>query len=62
MERIGHMEHKQLAIALFNETWDLIDKAKRSKDEDALMIHASHASLYHWLQIGDYIYMIRRRL
>lgn len=46
------MEHKQLAIQLFNGTWDLLDKIDRSLSEDALMIHQAHASLYHWLQIG----------
>ena len=32
--------------------WKLLEKPDRSKDEDWEMLHASHASLYHWLQVG----------
>ncbi len=46
------MEHKELAIQLFNETWELLDKFPRTREEEILMIHKSHASLYHWLQVG----------
>lgn len=46
------IDSKNLAIKLFNETWDLIEKENRSMDEEALMIHKAHASLYHWLQAG----------
>lgn len=53
------MEHKQLAINLFNETWDLLDQQKRTDAEDALLIHKAHASLYHWLQVGKPIHFQR---
>lgn len=46
------MDHKKLAVTLFNETWDLIDKQDKTSDEEALMIHKAHASLYHWMQVG----------
>lgn len=49
------MDNKTIAIQLFNETWELIDKPNRTNEEDALMIHKAHASLYHWLQIGEVI-------
>lgn len=45
--------HKDLAVNLFNETWDLIDKEDRNSDEDIKMIHLAHSSLYHWSQCGD---------
>lgn len=45
--------HKYMATKLFNDTWDLLDKAKRSPEDDMLMIHTAHASLYHWLQFGE---------
>jgi hypothetical protein len=35
---------RQLGVDLFNATWKLIE----SRDDDALMIHAAHASAYHW--------------
>ena len=44
--------HRQLAVAAFNGTWTLIEKADRTPAEDALMIHTAHASAYHWLQVG----------
>lgn len=53
------MEHKKLAIELFNETWDLLDMDNRSDKDEALMIHKAHASLYHWLQAGKPIHFQR---
>jgi len=46
-------QHLQCAKALFNFTWSLLDKSDRSADERELMIHASHASAYHWRQVGQ---------
>ncbi|GIJ43776.1 hypothetical protein Val02_06620 [Virgisporangium aliadipatigenens] len=43
---------RELPAALFNGTWTLMEKEDRTPDEDALMIHQAHASLYHWLQVG----------
>lgn len=42
------MDHKQLGIQYFNETWDLIDKADRTHEEALLMIDKAHASSLHW--------------
>jgi len=33
--------------------WELIEKADRPRDEDDLMLHAAHASAYHWRQVGE---------
>lgn len=44
--------HEKSATALFNLTWDLLDKADRTPDEDDRMIHAAHASRFHWGEIG----------
>jgi hypothetical protein len=44
--------HRKLGADLFNRTWTLLEKADRTADEDALMIHTAHASAYHWLQVG----------
>lgn len=43
------METKKLAIQLFNETWDLIDKADRTTEDNALMLHKAHTSCYLWM-------------
>ena len=42
--------HIKMAAALFNHTWSLMDKKQRSKEEDDEMVHAAHASRYHWGQ------------
>jgi hypothetical protein len=44
--------HRQLGVDLFNYTWTLIDKSDRTEDESQMMIHAAHASAYHWRQVG----------
>jgi hypothetical protein len=44
--------HRRWAVALFNETWELMERTDRSPDDDATMAHMAHASLYHWLQVG----------
>jgi hypothetical protein len=44
--------HKKMGVDLFNMTWDLMDKADRTTAEDVKMIHAAHASRYHWGEIG----------
>ena len=45
--------HSQLAVDLFNATWQLLDKTDRSPDDINTMIHTAHASAYHWLQVGE---------
>jgi len=45
--------HKKLGISLFNKVWELIDKKERSREDNELMINAAHASLYHWMQVGE---------
>jgi hypothetical protein len=45
--------HRRLGVDLFNFVWELIEKADRTQDEDDLMVHAAHASAYHWRQVGE---------
>lgn len=45
--------HRQLAVDLFNHTWELMEKESRTPDEADEMIHAAHASRYHWGVVGD---------
>jgi DNA-binding transcriptional MerR regulator len=42
---------KLLAAQLFNETWRLMDREDRSQEDDDRMVHAAHASRYHWGQV-----------
>jgi hypothetical protein len=46
-------DHRKFAKALFNLTWDLLDKKDRTKEENDKMIHAAHASRFHWVEIGE---------
>ncbi len=45
--------HGYFAKQLNAKVWELLQKANRSKSEDELMVHAAHASCYHWLSAGD---------
>jgi hypothetical protein len=44
--------HRRFAVDCFNGTWDFLDKADRTKQENFDMIHMAHASRFHWGQIG----------
>jgi hypothetical protein len=43
---------RKIAVDLFNHVWDLMLKPDRTQDEDDEMLHAAHASRYHWGAIG----------
>lgn len=40
------LDHRQAGVDLFNEVWALIE----SREDDELMLHAAHASAYHWAE------------
>jgi DNA-binding transcriptional MerR regulator len=46
-------DERLLAAQLFNETWRLMEKEERTRPDDDRMIHAAHASRYHWGQVPD---------
>jgi hypothetical protein len=52
-------EHKNFAVDLFNLTWSLLDKKDRTREEDDKMIHAAHASRFHWGEIGTPLHFER---
>jgi DNA-binding transcriptional MerR regulator len=43
------VDHRTLGVDLFNYTWQFLEKEDRTRDEDDQMVHAAHASAYHWL-------------
>jgi hypothetical protein len=45
-------DQRKVAVKLFNRVWELMEKPKRTRDEDDEMIHAAHASRYHWGAVG----------
>jgi hypothetical protein len=51
-EILSQDEHRRIAVELFNYVWTLIDKPELTQSEIDTMIHAAHASRYHWGQAG----------
>lgn len=51
--------HKNFAIELFNQTWELIDKDDRSQAETDRMINSAHATRYHWEIAGEPVNVAR---
>jgi hypothetical protein len=44
--------HRSLAAALFNHTWTLLETESRDPAQDDEMVHAAHASRWHWSRTG----------
>ena len=45
--------HKFFSADCFNKTWELMDKADRTAEEDEQMLRLSLASHWHWTQRPD---------
>lgn len=45
--------HKRFAIQLNNLVWSLLQKENRTAEDNDKIIHAAHASHYHWSIIGE---------
>jgi hypothetical protein len=45
--------HRRLGAELFNRVWDLLAVEQRTPDQEVELIHAVHASAYHWTQVGE---------
>ena len=41
-----------MAVDLFNHVWRLLDIDDRTPEQDDAMVHAAHASRWHWGQVG----------
>jgi hypothetical protein len=44
---------RALAVGLYNRCWELLEIPDRTPEQDAALIHAAHASRYHWGEIAD---------
>ncbi len=47
------LNHRQLAVSLFNRTWELLDQPTRSHEERAEMLTVAFASRHHWREAGE---------
>ncbi len=45
-------QHRALAVGLFNHVWELLSEPDRTPAMNAQMVHAAHASRFHWGQVG----------
>jgi hypothetical protein len=44
--------HRALAVGYFNQTWELIDTAARTPEQDRDMLTMAFASRRHWIDAG----------
>jgi hypothetical protein len=57
--KAGPEQHRQFAVELNGRAWELLVQQDRSTQENEEMIHAAHASCYHWLRAGTGIHQQR---
>ena len=50
---LGPEAHRRLGTALYNRVWTLLETPDRSSQQTDEMIHAAHASRYHWTMGGE---------
>ena len=51
--------HTKFAKECFNQVWTLLENEDRTVEEDDEMVHAAHASRYHWGKIGKPVNLAR---
>jgi tetratricopeptide (TPR) repeat protein len=56
---ISREQDRELGVWCFNRTWDLIEKSKRSPEEDEEMLATAYASSYHWQRAGTAVNFAR---
>jgi DNA-binding transcriptional MerR regulator len=50
---------RALAVELFNHVWTLFETPDRTPPQDDEMLHAAHASRYHWGEVGEPLNLAR---
>lgn len=51
--------HRMLAAELFNRVWSLLERQDRTSADDDTMLHAAHASRFHWGEDGAPVNLVR---
>lgn len=46
-------QHRAEGVALFNAVWEMLDADDRTPEQANQMVHAAHASRWHWSQSGE---------
>ena len=52
-------DERAVAVSLFNRVWELLETEPRAREEEDEMIHAAHASRYHWANVGEPVNLAR---
>jgi hypothetical protein len=52
LDTLDEATHRQLAKDLFDHTWTLIEQGDRTPEQVDAMVHAAHASAWHWSRGG----------
>ena len=50
-DQSDNLTHRRLAASCFNKTWEYLRQPELTAGEAEEMIHASHASFWHWNQV-----------
>jgi hypothetical protein len=50
------------AAACNNRAWELIERERRTAAEDHEMLHAAHASAWHWARVGTELHEARAKM
>lgn len=53
---------KRFAVVCNNRAWQLVEKAERTPSEVHEMLHAAHASAWHWARAGNALNEARANL
>ncbi|HEX7491749.1 MAG TPA: hypothetical protein VF337_08620 [Candidatus Limnocylindrales bacterium] len=59
MPNLDRETERRLAAGLQSEVWRLLDLPKRRPEQDDELLHAAHASRYHWGKVGSPIDLAR---
>jgi hypothetical protein len=59
MPDLDRETERRLAAGLYNDVWRLMDLPKRRPEQDDEMLHAEHASRYHWGNVGGPVNLAR---
>jgi hypothetical protein len=47
-------DHRTIAVAQYNNCWELLEKEKRTSDDDVELMTSAFVSRYHWSMIGTH--------
>jgi hypothetical protein len=52
MPEVERRFHRKAGAGCFNLAWNLLEKKKRTKEDDNALLHLVHTSRYHWGLVG----------